>query len=61
VNSEEEHRVGEGDTEGGLIEVCVQNSGPVGAETSIRVRGAGGGDIRGMAKALGALGIGVGA
>jgi len=44
----------------GSIEVSVQNSGPKGAETSIRVR-TGGGDIRGMAKALGALGIEVAA
>jgi len=46
--------------EGGLIEVSVQNSGPKGAETSIRVR-TGGMGILEAGKALAGLGIGVGA
>jgi len=50
----------EGDTEGGQILVCITNHGPAGAETSIRLR-LGDGDLRGMAKALGALGIEVAA
>ncbi len=44
----------------GSVEVSVQNHGIEGADVSVRVR-LGGGDIRGMTKALGALGIEVAA
>jgi hypothetical protein len=51
---------GEGGTEGGQILVCITNHGPEGADVSVRVR-LGGGDIRGMTKALAGLGIEVAA
>ena len=44
----------------GSMEVSVQNHGIEGADVSVRVR-TGGSDLRGMAKALGTLGIGVAA
>jgi len=44
----------------GGIEVNVQNSGPVGAETSIRVRGASGVEVASVGRALAGVGIGVG-
>ena len=44
----------------GGVEVNVQNSGPVGAETSIRVRGASGVEVATVGRALAGMGIGVG-
>jgi hypothetical protein len=51
---------GEGEREGGQILVCITNHGPEGADVSVSVR-LDGGDLRGMTKALGALGIEVAA
>jgi hypothetical protein len=40
--------------------VNVQNSGPEGAETSIRVRGAGGVEVAAVGRAVAGMGIGIG-
>ena len=45
----------------GSVEVSVQNNGPVGAETSIRLRVPSGVEVATVGRALAGVGIGVGA